>query len=257
MLTYEGLKAIFGRAKKTQWILYKGQSKGTQIGSYISDEEISVEDSLAELEQIMSAYGAGVYTIECRAGKTHSKGNDLHTFTFGDINVGAVTKSGVTLPVSTSETKFFQGLDARYFMDQQLTLQQQVMNLQLEVMKKEMAITELKRDLKDAEKEPDDNGIIGFIGKNPALVGKIIDRVLPGAPAAAIGVLKSEQATVPTPETDDEGYETDRLDLNALADAADRIQTAIPDIPVNTILDKLAAYCEVNPQQARNLLTMI
>lgn len=258
MLTYEGLKQIFGRAKKTQWILYKGQSKGVQIGSHISDEEITVEDSLAELEHVMSAYGPGVYTIECRAGRTHSKGNDLHTYTYGDVQVGSVQGKGNVMP--TTEGGFFKGLDARYFMDQLGVLQLQVAQQNMDLMRKEMEINNLKRDLKDAN-QGDDNSIGGFLSKNPSLIGKVIDRVLPSAAPVAVGVLKSSESIIPPGNEkeieSEEGYDTDRLDLNALADAADRIQEAIPDIPVNLILDKLAAYCESNPTQARNLISMI
>lgn len=257
MLTYDGLKTIFGRAKKTQWILYRGQSKGQQIGSYISDEEISLEDSLAELDHVMGAYGPGVYTIECRAGKTHSKGNDLHTFTYGNPEVPSVIGKATA---STTEQKFFGGLDARYFMDNQAALQQQVMQLQMEVMRKEMQIENLKRDLKDAEKPEEESAIGAFVKRNPTVVTNLINRLLP-AQQPAVGTLKTNQPIPPQPDgEEDEGgatYESGRLDLNGLADAAERIQEAIPSMHVNEVLDKLADYCEANPDQAINLLKMI
>ena len=41
MLTFDNFKTIFHRAKKTQWVLYKGSTKGQQIGSNLSESEIS------------------------------------------------------------------------------------------------------------------------------------------------------------------------------------------------------------------------
>ena len=182
MLTFDNFKEIFHRAKKTQWILYKGASKGQQIGSNLSDSEIDPNESLTELEDIVSRYGDGVYTVECRSSRSASRGNDMHTFMFGDGDPKSVGKTvaGATHPASS----FFSGLDAKYFMDQQAALNNSVMKLQLDLMRKEMEIAELKRDLKDANTVDDGHSIAGFLNKNPLVVTRLIDTFSGCIPAA-------------------------------------------------------------------------
>lgn len=262
MLTFDNFKAIFHRAKKTQWVLYKGSGKGTQIGSMLSENEIDADESLSELNDIISAYGDGIYTVECRGNRLASRGNDLHTFMYGDAEAAKATVGKAAAPVAHPASSFFAGLDAKYFMDQQASVQTQLQQMQLQLLRKEMEINNLKRDLKDAEKE-DDSSIGSFLTKNPALINRALDVIAPGRPA--VSGLKTTRPIPPQKpaeevENDDddyEDYETGKLDINALVDAAMRIQKALPGLHPNDVIDKIADYAENNPGQAENLLNMI
>ena len=258
MLTFDNFKQIFHRAKKTQWILYKGNGKGQQIGSNLSDEAIDADESLSELEDIVSRYGDGVYTVECRSNRTASRGNDMHTFMYGDGDPKTIAKGSTAQPAAHPAASFFAGLDAKYFMEQSAALNTQVMKLQMELMRKEMEVAELKRDLKETEKGDDGNSIAGFVNKNPMLVNRIIDvfagNVTPTT--TRVGVLKTDAAEVP-PEDEDEGYEPGKIDVNALIECAQINQKAIPDMHPNEVFDKLADWVEANPAQAANMLKMI
>jgi hypothetical protein len=258
MLTFDNFKNLFHRAKKTQWILYKGASKGQQIGSMLSEGEIDVEESLSELQDIVTSYGDGVYTVECRSSRAASRGNDIHTFMYGDAAPVQVSGKGTAAAPVHPAASFFSGLDAKYFMDQTNAVQNQLVQAQMKLLQKEMEIMNLKRDLKEAEQEPE-AGIGSFLSKNPQIVERAIGFLSGEQPRVAVGTLKSTKP-IPVEENDEDGeyeYEQGKIDLNALFEAAMRIQAALPDIHPNDVFDKIAEYAENNPAQAKNLLSMI
>jgi hypothetical protein len=259
MLTFDNFKNLFHRAKKTQWILYKGASKGQQIGSMLSEGEIDVEESLSELQDIVTSYGDGVYTVECRSSRAASRGNDIHTFMYGDAApVTQVSGKGTAAAPVHPAASFFSGLDAKYFMDQTNDVRNQLQQAQMKLLQKEMEIINLKRDLKESEKEPD-AGIGSFLSKNPQIVERAIGFLSGDQPRAAVGTLKATKPiTIEDNEVDEEyEYEPGKIDLNALFEAAMRLQAALPDIHPNDVFDKIAEYAETNPAQAKNLLSMI
>lgn len=260
MLTFDNFKNLFHRAKKTQWILYKGAAKGQQIGSMLSEAEIDLEESLSELQEIVTSYGDGVYTVECRSSSRASRGNDIHTFMYGDVSAPSVSVKGAAPPAHPAAS-FFSGLDAKYFMDQTNAVQNQLVQAQMKLLQKDMEIMNLKRDLKEAEQEPD-AGIGSFLSKNPAIVERVIGLVTGEPQRAAVGTLKAIKPIPDNNENDGDEeeeyeYEPGKIDLNALFEAAMRLQAALPDIHPNDIFDKIAQYAETNPAQAKNLLNMI
>lgn len=264
MLTYDKLQQVFERARKPYWTLYKGGSKGVQIGTNStisnSDEKPTISDAWDDLNAILESYGDGIYTLECKSSPTASRGHDLHTFMVGNVSEEPRRSGTSRMEAVNPAIGFFQGLDARYFMDQISGANMNAQQLQLEVLKKEMEIQNLKRDLREKKETVSTaDRIFGVIEKNPAL----IERVLGAGTAANIGVLKSEKPIPDTTEDVDEendepeAYEPGKLDLNALADCAMRIQKAIPDQHVNDVLYDLTEWIEDNPETAANYLKIM
>ena len=260
MLTFDKLQSIFERGRKPYWVLYKGNSKGTQIGSNCTttDEKPSLDDAWADLSEILNNYGDGVYTLECRTSPQTSRGNDLHTFMVGNVEekqIGRASNTAFNHPA----IGFFQGLDAKFFMDQINGANTNMQTLQIELLKKDMEIQNLKRDLKEKrDKVTPADRIFGILEKNP----QIIDKVLSGNATAAVGLLKADQP-IPASDVEDdseddgEGYEPGRIDLNAIVEAAARIQKALPSAHVNDVFDGLATWVEKDPQTAANYLKMM
>lgn len=271
MLSFANFETIFTKASKPCWTLYKGASKGTQIGSFypeVEDGEPDMTDSLQRLKELVETYGDGVYTVECKSRRTTSKGNDLHTFMLGEVQGKASDKVGnVAAPVHPASS-FFQGLDAKFFMNQAFDAQSRVQELQLQLLRKEMELERVKMTAK--AKVPEVSGTDRFLSileKNPALLEKGIG-LLSGQPVA-IGTLKAHQpipAAAPVGnyaegDDDDQDEEYDytpgSIDLNALFLAAQQIQKALPELHINTILDQLADFCDAQPDQARAALNMM
>lgn len=261
MLTFDKLRAIFERGKKPYWTLYKGNGKGQQIGTncLLTDDKPTLESAWDDLESLVSNYGDGVYSLECRTNPTASRGNDLHVFMVGNVEEKVNRVAGGSF--QNPAIGFFQGLDARYFMERISGAEQSTNSLQLQLLQKEFEIQSLRRELKDKkEKVTTADRVFGFLEKNP----QVIDRLFDGQAPAAVGVLKGSN---PIPETsenraenadeDEYEYEPGRIDLNALSEAAVRIQTALPGRHVNDVLDGLAEWIESNPKQADSYLNMM
>lgn len=254
MLTFDNFKQIFERAGKPYWVLHKGTTKGTQIGSNTSlDETVGVEDGLAALEEIVSVYGDGVYTVECRTHPKANRGTDTHTFLIGDAQAAKPASVG---SFQHPMAGFFQGLDARYFMEQISGAKTSENQLQIELLRKQFEVEDLRRQLKERQEGGIGERAIGLLEKNPG----ILDRLLGGA-APAIGTLGTS-LTIPTApiseeEEEEYGYEPGKLDFNALVESAMRIQKAIPGRHVNEVIDGLADWVEKNPKAAEQYLTML
>lgn len=271
MLSFDNLETIFNDAGKPCWTLYKGPTKGQQIGSYYPDVEDAtpdMADSWTRLANLIEKYGDGIYTLECKSRRTTSKGNDQHTFLRGEMPGKVADKVGNFTPPAHPAASFFNGLDARYFMEQSNTLQQQLFALQMQLMQKEMELQRVRMEAKTKKEViTGTDRIMGLLEKNPQIINNALG-VLAGQPVA-IGTLKAQQP-IPTAapvgnfadeEDDDQGegqdYTPGSIDLNALFLAAQQIQTALPDLHVNEILDRLADFCEANPEQARQALNMM
>jgi hypothetical protein len=268
MLTFANLETIFTNAGKPCWTLYKGASKGNQIGSYYpesGDGDPNMLDSWARLKDLVETYGDGIFTVECKSSRTTSKGNDQHTFMLGEVQ-GKSEKVGSVAAPAHPASSFFQGLDAKFFMNQTFDAQNRIQELQLQLLRKEMELERVKMTAK--AKVPEVSGTDRFLNileKNPALLEKGIG-LLSGQPVA-IGTLKAQQpipAAAPVgnfDEDDDQGEDYDytpgRIDLNALFLSAQQIQKALPELHINTILDQLADFCEAQPDQARAALNMM
>ena len=275
MLTFDNFKQVFTKAKKPFWILYKGTGTTNQIASRLDDEgeDTNILASLERLEEVILLYGDGVYTVSCRSSKTASRGNDTHTFLFGEAP-SKTTVSGTSAPAPAAHpaSSFFSGLDARYFLEQSASLQNQLNAAQMEILKKEMQLQMLKQEAK-AEAEKDKGSIAGFLEKNPSIVRDLIGMVS-GAQPSRVGVLRTDQP-IPNPvqpignpvaieadsddDNDDEGedYEPGKVDFNALFDCAVRLQRAIPNMHVNELLDRLTEFAEDKPDQVQFLLTQL
>ena len=204
-------------------------------------------------------YGDGIYTLECRTHPQTSRGNDQHTFMVGNVEERQPGRVAGVAQVNPA-VGFFQGMDARYFMDQISGATTEKQNMQMELFRKELEIDRLKRELKDkGMKVTPADRIFGLLEKNP----KIIEGILSGN-GVAVGLLKADKPIPETPENgvdDSEEYEDaytpGKLDMNALVECAMRIQTAMPDVHVNETLDGLADWIETNPTQAREYLKML
>lgn len=263
MLTFEKLNAIFERGKKPYWVLYKGQSKGQQIGSnclITTDEKPTISESFADLSEVVENYGDGIYTVECRTNPQTSRGNDIHTFMFGNVEEKPNRVSGAT-QVAHPASGFFSGLDARYFMDQISGATSEKQNLQFQLFQKELEIERLRRELKDkGSKVTPADRVFGLLEKNPAIIANLLNTPAP----AAVGTLRAEkpipEAADNRPEENDsdvEPYEAGKLDFNSMVEVAMRIQKAIPGTHVNDLLDGLADWIEDNPAQAQQYLSML
>lgn len=272
MLTFANFESIFTKAGKPCWTLYKGASKGNQIGSYYpesGDGDPNMGDSWTRLKDLVETYGDGIYTVECKSSRTTSKGNDQHTFMLGEVAGKVAEKVGnVAAPVHPASS-FFQGLDAKFFMNQAFDAQSKVQELQLQLLRKEMELERVKMTAKT--KVPEVSGTDRFLSileKNPALLEKGIG-LLSGQPVA-IGTLKAQQpipAAAPVGNYAEEGDDDDQdeeydytpgsIDLNALFLSAQQIQKALPEMHINTIMDQLADFCEAQPDQARAALQMM
>lgn len=258
MLTFENFQSIFKRAEaKPYWVLYKGQGKGVQIGSNLQhDGRPDIDEALADLTGVIELYGDGVYTVEQRYNPTATRGTDLHVFIRGEASAPAKV-AGTQAVVSHPMSSFFHGLDARYFIDQSNRYQSDLHAAQLENMRLLMQIESLKRERKEKVPVPGiGERIIGVMENNPG----IIERLLGAGATTAIGTLKAQKPIPANPNQPDEDDEEDlpigQIDLNALVDAANRIQQHI-DSHVNDLLYRLADFIEKNPAQAKNLLSML
>lgn len=261
MLTFDNFKQIFEKASsRPYFVIYHGSSKGRRVGNNFDAETPDIKTSLAELSEIVELYGPGVYTVEQKKTPTASQG-DIHVFRYGDAEEPANVGRSVQPAQAQSPGAFFNGLDARFFLNQTFQYQSELANAQMALLKKEMEMEMLKREMKEKDTHQDTGDkIMGFFEKNPRVVDRVFD-VLTGTPAtASVGRLKSE---TPIPQDDEDGddddfvYENGRIDLNSLFDAAHRIQCKIPDLHVNEILDRLASFVEANTDQARNLINML
>lgn len=269
MLTFANFESIFTKAAKPCWTLYKGASKGTQIGSFYPDVEEGdpdMTDSLVRLKELVETYGDGVYTVECKSRRTTSKGNDLHTFLHGEMPGKVADKVGNVIQTAHPAASFFSGLDGRYFMDQIATLQREVQALQMQLWQKDMEIQRVKWESKTKkEVVSGTDRFMSILEANPALLEKGIG-LLSGQPVA-IGTLKATKPIPPAApvgqvaDEDDEGedfeYAPGNIDLNAMVLSAGIIQKSLPEQHVNDLLDRLADFIEANPDQARNLLNMM
>ena len=237
-----------------------------------------IRESVSELDFVMSSYGDGIYTLECRSHKNAARGSDTHTFVSGDVkqDSGRNANTTATAAPSVQVGAFYGGLDAKYFMEKNEALAKEVQRLEREVFKREMEMINLRRDLKDTEKVSGPS-IGSFLEKNPTLVSEMIG-ILGGAakpaPRANVGVLKSHQPIPSTPppvaeiegdnnETEEDAeseayeYEDGKLDINALVDAAYRIRTALPGFHPNEVFDMIADFAEDKPDQAVQLINML
>ena len=271
MLTFGNFESIFTKAGKPCWTLYKGASKGSQIGSYYPDQgegEPDMAGSWTRLKELVETYGDGVYTVECKSSRNTSKGNDQHTFMLGEVAGKVPAQVGNFTPPAHPAASFFNGLDAKYFMEQSSALQQQLFAIQMQLMQKEMELQRIKWEAKTKkEVVTGTDRIMGLLEKNPQIINNALG-VLAGQPVA-IGTLKAQEPippiSAPVNQRDDEDDDEEddnyeyptTIDLNLLFIAAQRIQNAIPEIPVNQLLDRLANFCEKNPDQARQALNMM
>ena len=272
MLTFDNFKQVFVKGKKPFWILYKGQGTTNQIASRLDDdgETADISASLAHLEEVILLYGDGVYSVSCRSSRTSSRGNDLHTFLYGEAPAKGAVSGPATTTTSHPAATFFQGLDARYFLEQSTHLQNELQAARMELLRKEMQLQMMKQEAQLAA-ESEKGSIAGFLEKNPKIVSDLIGMVSGiGQPQPArVGVLKAERpipTPQPAPETDaynndddDEGfeYEPGKVDFNALFETAIRIQNAVPGMHVNELLDRLADFAEDKPDQVQFLLTQL
>lgn len=269
MLTYENFRGLFKGGKKYNFILYKGSGKTQQIGSHLPEGEADFDEAMAVIDQIITAYGDGVYTVECRSSKLASRGNDTHTFMSGDGGSDAKAKQAVAGAPAHPAASFFSGLDAKYFLDQANNQQSTILKLQMEILKKEMEIKLLEMKSKEEKRRLESEqggGIAGFIKDNPVIVNRVLD-VLQGKPAA-IGTLTAHPSTVPAPPVDDNDndeeddddeveYAPGTLDLNDLYAAAVRVSKALPSMHPNEVFNKIAAFAEKSPQQAAQYLAFL
>lgn len=263
MLSYDKLQTIFERGKKPYWALYRGQNKGQQIGTNCllkQEDNPTLETAWQDLEELITAYGDGVYTLECRTNPASSRGNDLHTFLVGTAEPQQGRVSGMSNATHPA-AGFFQGLDARYFMEQINGANSSAQSLQIQLIQKQFEIENLKRELKEKrEKITPADRVIGIFENNP----KILDRILGGDGRAAIGTLSSSQPIHEAAEnrteenaTDEDTYTPGKIDFNALVEDAMRIQAALPGQHVNEVIENLATWIETNPTQAENYLKML
>lgn len=267
MLAYGNFEQVFKRMNKPFWVLYKGATKGQQIGSNFSSREDGepvgkpdTEDSFTALNELVSIYGEGTYTIECRSHPKASRGNDTHQFFIGEQSANRSSNT-VTATNQNPAVGFFQGLDGRYFLDQISGKTTELQAAQLALLRKEMEVENLKRQLKEKQENtglPDK--IFGLLEKQPG----ILERILGGNQTTAIGTLKSDKPIsearenrVDSDEEFEEYYTPGKLDINALVDAAMAIQKALPHRHVNDIFDGLADMVEQNPEQAEGYLKML
>jgi hypothetical protein len=271
MITFDKFENIFMRANKPWWVLYKGANKGQQIGSNFSGalretdavEAPTIDSSFNELSQLLSDYGDGVYTVEMRSHPKASRGNDMHQVAVGEAPTSrrdAVSGIGNNNPA----VGFFQGLDGRYFMDQISGKTNALQEAQLALLKKEMEVQDLKRQLKEKVQGGDlGDRVFGLLEKQP----QILDRLLGSSAPAAVGLLRAEK---PIPaqnksaengteygDEDGESYTPGKLDLNDLVEDAMRIQRAIPGMHINDVFAGLADYVEKDPATAESYLKMI
>lgn len=262
MISFNNFEQVFLKAKKPYWVLYKGTSKGSQqIGSNLQEDDsegkLDMSDSLHSLRELIELYGDGTYTVECRPNPRASRGNDTHTFFVGEPSKSAsVQAARQDHPISG----FFAGLDGKYFLDQIGALRDEHQRAQIALLRKEMEIAELKRQLKEDNQPGIGEKILGIVEKNPAL----LDRVFGGSAPTAIGHLKAKKGQNEVPENraeenDEEeyAYEPGKLDFNALVESAMRIQQLLPDMHVNEVFDALADFLEDNPDQAKGYLKML
>jgi len=272
MISFDKFGNIFLRANKPWWVLYKGANKGQQIGSNFSGalrendlvETPLIDSSLNDLTQLIEDYGDGIYTIELRSHPKASRGNDIHQVMVGDVQTGKRDASAVSGIGNNPAVGFFAGLDGRYFMDQIAGKTTALQDTQLALLKKEMEVQDLKRQLKESAQGSDlGDKVFGLLEKQP----QILERLLGGAAPAAVGLLRADK---PIPaqnesaenrvENDEEEYEPytpGRLDFNDLVDDAMRIQRAIPALHINDVMADLADFVEKDPQTAANYFQMM
>ncbi len=263
MLTFDNFEAIFTKSDKPIWRLYKGQTKSQQIGSS-EKEYTNIADSLNDLREIVTLYGQGIYTVELRKSDTASRGNDIHTFVFGDPNTVGATKGTATAQPAHPAASFFQGLDARYFMDMANSNQQRLVEMQMQNMRLEMELRYERMNKKNKEEKLTGfDRLAGVIEKNPAIIERTFD-LLSGQPAA-LGTLKAEKPIPPNKkkeapagnpdddmdeeEDDDEGYTPGVMSLDAAYRSLTVISKALPkDKHINDVLDNLALLAQDNPE---------
>ncbi len=96
--------------------------------------------------------------------------------------------------------------------------------------------------------------IEGITSRLPDLIDSFLGR---RASAPAIGVLGSK----PMPETEEESENAPlkgrTIDLNAVVNSAQVLQTVFPQYDVSVLLINLANYCQANPGQADMVIKMI
>jgi hypothetical protein len=259
MLTFENFKTVFSKAaSRPYWTAYQGSTKGKRIGNNFDQGEApDIQASLADLVEVVELYGEGVYTVEQKKTPTASQG-DVHTFAYGEVTA-AVGRAALPAPAQQQPQGFFSGLDAKYFLTQTFHYQGELQKAQMDLLRAQWEMERVKREAQEREADVSTGErIMGFLEKNPRIVDRAFDTLL-GQPAASVGRLKSADPIPGGPDAGEEGeeYEKGKIDLNALFDAAYRIQAKMPDQHVNDILDRLAAFVEDNPGQAANLINML
>ena len=264
MLTFDNFKAIFVKAAgRPYWTVYLGSTKGKRIGNNFDQGEApDIQTSLTELVEVVELYGEGIYTVEQKRTPTASQG-DVHTFSYGEVKDTAVGRA--VQPAAAQPQSFFSGLDAKYFLTQTFHYQSELQKAQMDLLRAQWEVDRVKREAQERETDvsPGDR-IMGFLEKNPRLIDRAFDALTGSQPTASVGRLRS-QKPIPDPhqpadtdsDGDEDGYETGKIDLNALLDAAYRIQAKIPGQHVNDVLDRLADFAEEKPDQAIYLINML
>lgn len=260
MLTFDNFKRIYDKSGRPYYWLYKGKSKadGNLIDSNPTVENIG--DAWKSLEETLEAYGDGYYTVLLRTSPNAGSGQTSHTFLYGAEDAPAV--GAAAAPRRSATPEFEKGLNVMYFLEQTSTLRDQLSREQMQNIRLQLQLEQMKRDQETQKDSGVLDRVVGIVEKNPSVLGQMIGLLSGNPQPAAVGVLRSpqpiqpqRQPVEPDDDGDDDGDEWEdtepssaqRISLDAIVGIVYRLQSALPDVNVQDVLEQLATTAEQDP----------
>lgn len=251
MLQFENFQKIYDKSARAYWWLYKGRQK-SDTGLIASNTAIeNMDESWAMLAETIELYGDGVYTVLLRTTPTSAGGQTTHLVQYGSGDASGVPRSVPQQPAAGVygglDTK---GMSVQWWLERDMQMRTDLQNQQFKNFQLQMEIERLKREAQE-DTQPDTLGrILGVVERNPAVLNHLGISGLFGQQPAAVGVLRH---TEPIEGLDKESQDDDQggIDLNIVVSSVYRLQTALPDVSIEDLLEQLAETAETNPDKIR------
>ena len=253
IMTVDTFRDKFFKDGYPYWKAYEG--KNTSKAAFAQNSQLeNLDEAWQHLEDtVFGACEGGTATILTRSS-WHAKDGLVVTVTWGN-SPAAIGGMHPGLQQNFGGGGI-AGLQQIMGFAQEIVKQQ--MEPLIQGLKQSFEIERLKDkivQLEEAEGPTTKDMVIeGITSRLPDLIDSFLGR---RASAPAIGVLGSK----PVPETEEESeivpMKVRTIDLNAVVNSAQALQTVFPQYDVSVLLMNLANYCQANPGQADMVIKMI
>jgi len=252
----ESLRESFFENQKPYWKLFHGS---TPSKNRLMADNQEIEDMDESWELVMSKlmrYQTGTFCLAMMPPQKNAQianaAIEILKLPAHGHGIGGFSGSGR----SPSEMFSFERMMAMYDnMERRMADNTQgIIEAAKDEFKKEQQIRELRSEIRELKQQ---NGWDRLAGMAMDKMPQILDRVLPSS--QALGTVGMATPPPPTQEQEEGDipfqYSDDpHLSIDQLVNSALRVQQAIPDVPVNHIIQIVADFAESNPEQARQII---